>query len=1099
MLKIKALWGIFLVLGLFTYADTFEDGFRDPSSQSGIGCWWWWLNGNVTKEAITKDLQAMHDKRFSRALVFDAGGAEQRGNQQVPAGPLFGSEQWRELFKHAVNEADRLGIELGLNIQSGWNLGGPFVTSELAAKSLVYSEVEVRGPQAYTKVLPEPQSHDGYYRDVVVLAYPVHDQDKKAPYEISAGSSQLKYPPDNATDKNRDSFWVSAGTEPGQGPTEQKPEWIGIKFREPVTVSGLKLLGRKGYSPCKGRLEVLSGNQFTVIHSFKMADGQEYKATFDSVTGTQFRLVISEAYDTKFPDQSRNVQIMDFQLLNKEDQNILDFQERQPIQNLNLKASYEELGMSAPDCRFLLDDISSTPGEEDTAVDRIVDISDKMDAQGKLTWDVPDGKWCVLRFGYTYNGSHVSTSSGNWQGRVIDYLSKDCIQEYLDRIVVPIFDEIRPHVGTTLKYLQTDSWECGGMNWTEKFPGEFPKRRGYDPIPWLPVIAGKIVNNRTESNRFLADFRKTISDCVAENHYQVFADFAHKHNMGIQPESGGPHAGPFDGIKNLGRNDIVMSEFWSPSGHRPQPVNRFFVKQASSTAHIYGKKLVGAESFTTIGPHWDDVLWQAPKPSFDHELASGLNITYLHTFTCSPKEMGLPGQEYFAGTHFNPQVTWWEYSHGFIDYMMRCQYLVQQGEFVADVLYYYGDHIPNVARLKEDDPAKVLPGYDYDITNEEILLQLKVENGKIIVPGGVKYHLLVLPDHKVLSLEALEKVEQLLQQGANVLGPQPEWLVSLVGGSTAQQRFSQLTDLIWGMTPASKGGKQYGKGTVFWGMTGREVLQALDIQPDFAVQDRSGVAVDYIHYTINGADVYFVCNQSDKASGVTCSFRLTGKQPELWDPLTGSIKQAAAFSQQGDRTNVPLRFTPYGSMLFVFRKEIPPTQQGTAENNSVDLRVMQEIKDPWTVRFDPQWKGPEKVEFEQLTDWTANENLGIKYYSGKAVYTNVFDLSQKQANRRYWLDLGRVEDIGVSHVTLNGQALGVVWTKPFRIEITLPLQPGRNTLEVVVVNSWRNRLIGDRDLPKNEQLTNTNIAVRRDWKLRESGLLGPVRILTETD
>ncbi|HYH56722.1 MAG TPA: glycosyl hydrolase, partial [Anseongella sp.] len=392
-----------------------------------------------------------------------------------------------------------------------------------------------------------------------------------------------------------------------------------------------------------------------------------------------------------------------------------------PVENLRHKAAFDEAAFSASDTRHLLGEAgpekpgtafagpgrayAGAGGPAHTTATEVLDLSDHMDRSGMLNWQSPGGRWVILRFGYTNNGSHVSTASGDWQGLVLDYMSEAHFTRYWDTWVRPMLESIGPLAGSTLKYLQTDSWELGGINWTENFREEFRKRRGYDLFPYLPVIAGKIVGSREISHRFLADFRKTISDCISDNHYRVFAEKAAEFGMGIQPESAGPHAGPFDGLKNYGHSDIMMSEFWSPSDHRPTPALRFFVKQAASAAHIYNKRLVGAEGFTTIGKHWNDVIWADMKPSFDYSVCGGLNLAFLHTFTSSPPEMGIPGQEYFAGTHFNPNITWWKYSDAFFDYMARCQYMMQQGSFVADVLYYYGDHIPNIALRKDSDPA----------------------------------------------------------------------------------------------------------------------------------------------------------------------------------------------------------------------------------------------------------------------------------------------------------------------------------------------------------------------------------------------------------
>lgn len=926
-----------------------KGNFKTPDASSGVRCWWWWLNSNVTKEAITKDLEAMHDKGFSGAMIFDAGTETRWGpDENPPNGPMFSSPEWIELYLHALNEAKRLGLELGLSIQSGWNLGGPFVSLDDKAKQINWSEVQVEGTATIELKLPVPKSNYEYYRDICVLAYP---------------SKQV---------------------------------------------------------------------------------------------------------------------------------------EREPISNLTAKSGARELGGSAPDCRFLLDDHPVVDGEEDALLKDIIEITDKLSEDGTLKWKVPEGKWTVLRIGFTPTKAHVATSSDNWKGHVLDYLSKEVFERYWNKTVDPLLKKAGPMAGTVLKQLETDSWECGGMNWSPDFAKDFKQYTGYDIIKYLAVVAGKIVENREVSNAFLADLRKTIAHSVSENHYKIFAQNAARYNLGIQPESSGPHAGPVDGITNYSHSDIVMSEFWSPSPHRPNPENRFFVKQASSAAHIYGKQFVGAESFTTLRkPHWADELWYDMKPHMDYEFCEGLNMIFFHTFTCSPKEMGIPGQEYFAGTHVNPQVTWWDQSDAFIEYINRVQSIVQQGKFKADVLYYYGDHVPNIAVNKGFNKAGALPGYDYDVTNEEVLLQLKVVDGKVVVPGGIHYRVLVLPDHKVLSMAVLEKIEQLLEEGATVIGPKPERLVSLVGGKSAQQKFHKLADKLWGAKMSGTWKKKIGNGRLICGQSSRKFLQSEGIAFDFEVIDsEKQLDYQYIHYTIDDADVYFVCNQTGQTKSIDCAFRVSGKQPELWDPVTGEITTANSFQQIDGRTIIPMEFDPYGSCIVFFRGSIPVTKQGTESSNYPLLKNLKEIEGPWQVSFDQNWGGPESVEFNTLSDWTQHTDEGIKYYSGKASYSNVFELKPDEG-KRYWLQLNNVKDVGIASAKLNGKNIGTTWTTPFRVEITDALKFGQNQLEITVVNSWQNRLIGDRNKSQEERYTKTNIKIRDDWKLRSSGLLGPVEIKSE--
>lgn len=923
-----------------------DELFKNPSQEYGIRCWWWWLNGNVTKEAITRDLEEMKAKGFSGACIFDAGGQNQRGNGDVPEGPLWGSPAWKDLYVHAINEADRLGLVMSLSIQSGWNLGGPDVTPAEAAKQVVYSEISVKGGRRITEKLALPKIHDDFYEDIVVLALP-----------------------------------------------------------------------------------------------------------------------------------SKN------------------FANRTPIRDLSNKTASKEVGWSAPETRPLLFDVPATENEEDGKPDDVINLTEKY-KNGVLDWEAPAGEWVILRMGYTTTHAEVSTSSGKWQGRVLDYLSEKHFNRYWDTHVEPLLTIIGSKAGKTLRYLQTDSFEAGGLNWTEGFEKEFRQRRGYDPMPYMPILAGKIIGNRDISNRFLADFRKTISDCISDKHYRLFAERARKFGIGIQPESAGPHAGPFDGLKNYGHSEIMMSEFWSPSPHRSKPVDRFFVKQAASAAKIYGKKLVGAESFTTIGPHWNDVIWTNMKSAADHEFCAGLNLIYLHTFTCSPKEMGIPGQEYFAGTHFNPNVTWWNYSTGFIKYLSRIHYLMQEGTSQADVLYYYGDHIPNVGRYKDDDPAGALPGYDYDLINEDKLLALTFRNGKITLPHGATYRILALPDHQVLSLAALKKVAELVENGATIVGKKTLSTASLVDFRNAEKLRAEIADKLWGEGISAKGQKKVGKGMVFWGATAKEVLGTEGVQPDLQIINASAESTfDYIHRKWNNTDYFFISNQTLNGKKAEVSFKISGKLPELWNAVTGEIRPAAAFRQENGRTIVPLTFDPYGSWFVVFRKTIPSAEHGKKADNFTEFQKVMTLNGTWDVKFDTKWGGPATAKFEKLESWTQRPEDGIKYYSGTAVYRKTFDIPKIDSKKLLFLDLGQVLDVGVAKIRLNGKDLGIVWTPPFRVPVSGIVKGKDNVLEIEVTNSWRNRLVGDRDKPESERFTKTNVRILPEWKLLDSGLMGPVEVL----
>jgi hypothetical protein len=943
-----------------------ESGFLNPPPSARLRAYWWWLNGNVTKAAITRDLEEMKAKGFGGAVILDAGGAEQDGNDRVPHGPTFFSPEWRELYKHALREADRLGLEMSLNILSGWNLGGPMVPAEDAVKKLVFSEAEVQGPGRVAVKLPQPQSVDGFYRDVLVVAW--------------RGNPAL--PPD----------------------------------RPPLKNLGVKALFAK-----------------------------------PRFAGPDAWFLANSAPDT------------------------------------------------AP---FLLDEEPSRPGEEDTHAADVLNLSDRLAPDGTLNWDAPEGTWHVARFGCTLADSRrVSTPSDGSNGYALDVLDRDAFRRYWDAVVEPLVADAGPLAGKTLKYLHTDSWEVDVFNWTPTVCDEFKKRRGYDPLPWFPVFAGRIVESREASNRFLYDFRRTLGDLAVDNHYRPFHGWAARHGLGIHPEAGGPHFTPIDAQQCFGATDVPMSEFWAASAtHRRTEEVRFFVKQPASAAHTYGRRIVAAEGFTTVGPHWQETLWDNLKPSFDQAACEGLNRLVWHAFVCSPAEMGVPGQQYFAGTHFNPNTTWWAKSAPFLNYLNRCQFLLQQGLFVGDACYYYGDMVPNFAQLKRSDPAKVLPGYDYDVATKEVVLtRMSVRDGRIVLPDGMSYRVLVLPDHPMISPEVLRKLKELVAAGATVIGPKPSRATGLTNYPRCDDEVRKLADELWDNCDGKSITEHtFGKGRVIWGTTAREVFAGDSVKPDFQFSGgQKNSFLDYIHRRDGETEIYFVANRSNRWEEIDCTFRVSGKTPELWDPVTGETRLAAAFTQSEGRTTLPLEFAPYGSLFVIFRKPAA-NQAGTATRNFPTFSEPFEITGPWTVNFDPKWGGPASVEFATLVSWPHRPEDGIKYYSGTAIYHKTFDLpvESRFTNRasRIFLDLGDVKNI--AEVKLNGKNLGILWAVPFRVDVTDVIRPTGNELEIEVVNFWPNRIIGDQFLPPEKRFTKTNIRkLTKNTPLPESGLLGPVRIV----
>jgi hypothetical protein len=768
---------------------------------------------------------------------------------------------------------------------------------------------------------------------------------------------------------------------------------------------------------------------------------------------------------------------------------------------------------------------------------RAIDLTDDIRRDGRLLWDVPAGKWTIMRFVCANTGERLKVPSPNSDGMATDHLSHAATRSFIQYVIDRLERKLGNLNESALKQLYLASYEVKGATWTPGFIEQFERLRHYDMKPYLPILAGRVVESEEVTRRFLYDYRKTLGELLVDAYYRTATEVARKAGLGIEAEAGGPgpptHQVPVDALQALGAIDELRGEFWPWREDRP---NLWVVKETASAAHIYGRQRVHMEAFTSFR-HWQDGPFDL-KPSADRAFCEGMNHVVWHTSSHQPPEAGKPGWVYHAGTHLTPNLAWWAKAKPFLEYLSRCSFLLQQGRFVGDVVYYYGDQGFNFVPPKHVDPSLGY-GYDYDVTNADVILnRMSVRDGRITLPDGVQYELMVLPDREDMDLEILKKVANLVHAGATVVGPRPTRAGGLSDYPNLDQQIKERADALWGDCD----GKailehRYGNGRIVWGRSLREILSEKGLEPDFHFAgDNEGTDLDFIHRRTDEAEIYFVSNRKPQPETVSAYFRTSGKAPEFWYPDSGKIVPQPVFEQTPGGVRVPLKLPPSGSLFVIFRKPVggthlisanPTIEALTLSDEGVRFRALENrsyrftssqgrkmeakveslpapevIKGPWKVRFLEGPGTPESADFQTLESWTKHIDPDIRYFSGTARYESRVEIPPAwlRTERSLYLDLGQLWAVG--EVFLNGQSLGILWKPPYRIELTVAARPGENILEVEISNTWANRLIGDARSAPAHRYGRTNITgsgtPRKPWKdiaLRDSGLLGPVRLI----
>ena len=1110
---------------------SYEEAFVRPDFHARPWVYWYWMNGNVTRAGITKDLEEMASAGIGGAYLMPIGGSGKNTHVNPPVNPL--SEAWWNLVRYAVAEAKRLGMRIAMNACDGWALaGGPWITPELSMQKLVHSELMVEGGRPFAGKVPQPPVVANYYRDLAVYALPV----KKADLTTS---TQLK-PKVTTNMRGVDPAALVEGTKARVGINHG---WIQYEFSEPFTARSIYLdPGPRSLALCRMEIQVSDdGIAFRSHESLQppwhgwFEGYAPIRYSLKPVTARFFRFVLNPLDGVPFDE---NIEGSKYQKHGPRFARHIELSSAPAISVFSGKAAGHWR-------RAEWTDEEHVPREVCVQKADIIDLTGKIKQDGTLEWTPPEGFWKIQRFGYTSTGAR-NEPSGTGGGLEADKLSAKAARAQFEGWFGEAVRRVGPELaGKTLWMNHTDSWECGCQNWSPAFREEFQKRRGYDPLPWLPVMIGSPVESAEHSERFLYDIRRTISDLIVEEFYGTFVGLTHDAGARFSMESIAPVT-TADSMELFRLADYPMGEFWFGFRDYDKPND---ILDAISGGHIYGKRIIPAEAFTQISMNLDEHPCLI-EPMGAHNLAQGINRLVLHVWAhqAFPERSG-PGVSLDRiGVFFSGTQPWHVKGRAWFDSLIRSQSMLQQGAPVVDICFFNGEEIPSRAFLPESLPVAVPHGYKYDTINRDALLRYATaREGSLQLETGMRYRVLVLGSGKRMSSEVASKIGELAEAGVPVVGIRPEGTWSLAGYPASDKKLRRIVASSWGKVRPS---------TAF-----QEVLKEIALGPDLSIGNVDMTPVfrpeekyysapfSWNHRRLGDTDAYFISNQERKIQDERFIFRVAGRVPEIWDPNTGTMQVAGIWSSGAENTDVHLRLSPAQSVFVVFRNSVSGEDQITqvvASNSGAtvtndgsqasllapqwvegtnlwvsrngewlvtrrsggvlrhamdNLPGAEQIAGPWHVSFSPRRGTPDFIELKELGSLTEHGDPAIRHYAGTAIYTTGFMFTPRAGlsagDIRYYLDLGAVHNL--VGITLNGKDLGVMWRPPFIVEITSALRSGKNELKIEVANTWRNRIIGDLKLPAEERISwsvqNMCVWFNARTPLVPSGLAGPVRIL----
>lgn len=1100
---------------------------------------WFHLNGNnISKEGLTLDLEAIKHAGLQGIHLFNKAGQPYSDVDQIK----ILSPEWEDMIRHAADECKRLGLKFTMQNCPGWSMtGGPWVPAAEAQREIVESVYRLSGGNFFNDVLKLDSLYktpDYDYKDVQVLAFPTPEGDDLEPQNPSSIETNNKLVPWKDMFNPNSKIIVDAKTTQlakpldayrakGISKVNNEDTWVKTKFDTPVTLRSIvfpplrHIIMENQYPQVDVdiKVEALVDNKLNDVAVINIPDGnwndrQKYLTlAIPETTSTEFVFTFLGAHSI----------VPEFMHLTSKPR----------LHNHEAKAA-KAMRRLEKGVQYINSNNTIIPSKD------IINLSDKMNSEGKLTWEVPEGNWTVVRFGHINmrltNKPAVPEATG-WESSKLD---KKAIENHLrNGMIGNLIKDGGPIGDGKLNGLLIDSWESHIPTWTmnsEDMFTEFETRRGYSMKTYLPATMGYIVENPEITTKFLRDLRQTMDEVYIDNFFTHFATVAHDMGAKVYTEGAGGEVLPIDPMRYYGVSDIPMTEFWYPSAPSAQNEYAKPIYNAASATHLYNKPMLAAEACTQVGVQWNEHPFSV-KYLIDYNFAKGVNHLVFHTFSHTPQTNVYPGSSFGGNIGFPlvRQQTWWKYMHDWTDYLTRNQYMLQQGEYVADVLWYYGDQFERPPFDLDYFPK----GYRFDYLNAEILQEkLSIIDNKIHVKDAGNYRVILLRESKDMLLSTAQKLKELVLAGAVIVGDKPTDSPSLMDDKNDLIELQNISDELWGTTKT--GLKQVGKGKVYWGKTLDDVLKEESISQDVIVPE--GLDINWIHRKTEDADIYFVASKHKEPMDVTLSFRVNDVNPQIWDAFTGAQQAAKIWSKSKGRTNIVLSLPSNGSAIVVFSKENkgPYASKVTYNNETVldtetgwynihnsgdypktawkgdefmasvsgdyifvqneqetkkTISIKEEsLQNNWKLSFDEGWDTPKSIEIPELKSLTQFEDEAIKHYSGITTYSKTINL--KETGRHTVIYLGDVENM--AELWCNGKKVGVKWAPPFVFDISEEVKKGENNLEIKVTNTWRNQLIFDNSRPKNQKKTwTTSPPKKEETELEDSGLIGPV-ILKQT-